>query len=665
MGKSAQHAINVLGHIRRIGGLLADSLGFRLNYLPGPEERTRHIQVATVIGIAVVFPFALLNIYAYNMAPLGQAELFAVFFLLAPAAAVGQYPALVGLAETLIVLATLVILVALMLFGGVEGTGIFWIYTAPFLFFFLKDQRQGWWHSLLFIGVAALYLRIIAPRLSFAYPHSPVVALHLLFSLGFYTLVAAAFNKMRSSFEQQLQQRVDEKTADAKALLEELQYLATHDSLTGLPNRTTLRDVLDQEIEQARSTGQGLMVCYLRIERLFELTNILGTESGDNLVRQIADHLRRITGADGALARTNRDEFVIVHRLACPTADPGVLGQLIADQQFSTREQGYSLYLEFTQGVAVFPDHSDNANALLNKAEQALLLARKSGQQWLVYDVKQEETFVSHHLLFGRLREALFNHHLQVYFQPQVSLKTRRVIGAEALARWFDPVNGPIPPYQFIPVAEESGLIRPLTRWLIGECLRECARWHRSGLDLDISLNLSAMNLLDPGLRSDLQQAQAETGVPPARVNLEITESCFMASPERAMDMIHALHGDGFRLSIDDYGTGFASLSYLKNLPISELKIDQSFVRKLLENPGDQAIIASTIDLAHNFRLSVVAEGVEDEVTARWLLSRGCDIGQGYCFAKPMPMDEFITLALERGTGHTPQEQHHEDHSHQ
>lgn len=650
---------------RRIGALLADSLGFRLNYLPGPEERSGHIQVATVIGIAVVFPFALLNIYAYDMVPLGQAEMFAVFFLLGPAAALGRYPALVGLAETLIVLATLVILVALMLFGGVEGTGIFWVYTAPFLFFFLKDQRQGWWYSLLFIGVAALYLRVIGPQLSFAYPYSPVMALHLLFSLGFYTLVAAAFNKMRSSFEQQLQQRVDEKTADAKALLEELQYLATHDSLTGLPNRTTLRDVLDQEIEQARSTGQGLMVCYLRIERLFELTNILGAESGDNLVRQIAHHLRRITEAHGALARTNRDEFVIVHRLQRPTADPGVLGQFIADQQFSTREQGYSLYLEFTQGVAVFPDHSDDANTLLNKAEQALLLARKSGQQWLVFDVKQQEIFVSHHLLFGRLREALFNHHLQVYFQPQVSLVTRRVIGAEALARWFDPVNGPVPPYQFIPVAEESGLIRPLTRWLIGECLRECSRWHRSGLDLDISLNLSAMNLIDPGLRRELQQALAETGVPPARVNLEITESCFMASPERAMEMIHALHGDGFRLSIDDYGTGFASLSYLKNLPINELKIDQSFVRKLLDNSGDQAIIASTIDLAHNFKLLVVAEGVEDETTAHWLHSRGCDIGQGYCFAKPMPVDEFVTFASEHGTGRELPEHNHENHSHQ
>ena len=646
----------VLGVPRRIGELLADSLGFRLNYLPGPKERMGHIRVATVIGIGVVFPFALLNIYAYDMAPLGVAELFAVCFLLGPAMALGAYPGLVGLAESLIVLATLVILVSLMVFGGVEGTGIFWIYTAPFLFFFLKDQRQGWWYSLLFIAVAALYMMVAAPRLAFVYPFSPVVALQLIFSLIFYTLVAAAFNKMRSSFEQQLQQRVDEKTADAKALLGQLQYLATHDSLTGLPNRTTLLDRVQTEIDSAREQNQGLLVCYLRIERLFELTNILGPESGDNLVRQIADHLRRITEENGALARTHRDEFVIVHRLERPTADPIALGQFIADQQFSTREQGYSLYLEFTQGVAVYPDHSGDAPSLLNKAEQALLLARKTGHQWQVYDERQEEVFVHHHLLFGRLREAIFNNHLQVHFQPQIDLATGRVIGAEALTRWHDPVNGPVPPYQFIAVAEESGLIRPLTRWLIQACARECSRWRQLRLDLEVSINLSAMNLFDPGLRRELQKALADTGVPPERITLEITESCFVDSTERIMDMIRALHGDGFRLSIDDYGSGFSSLSYLKNLPISELKIDQGFIRKLLESPGDQAIVSSTIQLAHTFKLSVVAEGVEDETTAHWLRAQGCDIGQGYCFARPMPPEDFVSFSSERGTGRTPPE---------
>lgn len=653
---------DIHGGIRRMGELMIDALGFRLNYQPALEERMSHVRVSVVIGAAVVLQFALLNIYAYDQAPLGLVELCAVFLLLVPAGILVDRPGLVGLAESLIVLATLVILTALLVFGGVEGTGMLWIYTAPFLFFFLKDQRLGWWYSLLFMGITAVYLFVLAPRLPFVYRYSPVASLQLLFSLGFYTLVAAAFNKLRSSFEQQLQLRVDEKTADAKALLEEVQMLATHDALTDLPNRTALLDLLQSGIDRAREQGKGLLVCHLRVERLFELANILGTVSGDHLVCQIAAHLRQMIRRNDTLARTHRDEFVIVYHLETTTADPAALRQFLTEQQFSTREQGYSLYLEFTKGIALYPDHSGDANALLTKAEQALLLARKAGQQWLLYDEKQEATFIRHHLLFGRLREALFNDQLRVHFQPQIDLASGRVVGAEALARWHDPVNGPVPPYEFIPVAEESGLIRRLTRWLIHACVRECAGWRRTGLDMTISLNLSAMNLLDPELRGELRKALAETGMVPRWINLDITESCFMNSPERAMEMIEALHSDGFRLSIDDYGTGFSSLSYLKNLPIDELKIDQNFVRKLLDSPGDQAIVASTIDLAHNFKLAVVAEGVEDETTARWLLDRGCDIGQGYCFAKPMPVDEFLAFVSERGAGWTTEEQCHEDH---
>jgi sensor c-di-GMP phosphodiesterase-like protein len=288
---------------------------------------------------------------------------------------------------------------------------------------------------------------------------------------------------------------------------------------------------------------------------------------------------------------------------------------------------------------------------LLNKAEQAMLQARKNGQQWTIYDELQEQVFVRHHLLFGRLRDALLHQHLQVYYQPQIDLKTGRILGAEALARWHDPLSGMIPPIEFIPVAEESGLIRPLTTWLIGECLREYARWLREGLQLEVSINLSARNLLDADLLSVLQAALKENALSPHGITLEITESCFMTSPERAMEAIQRIHDAGFKLSIDDFGTGYSSLSYLKNLPIDELKIDQGFVRKLLESPGDQAIVSSTIELAHNFKLSVVAEGIEDELTAHWLLERGCDVGQGYSYARPMPADDFLAFAKARGTG--------------
>ena len=343
------------------------------------------------------------------------------------------------------------------------------------------------------------------------------------------------------------------------------------------------------------------------------------------------------------MPRTRRDEFAIVYPVSQATVSPQALQQFISEHPVSIQVHGYSLFIEFTMGLAVFPLHAQSAEKLVRRAEQAMLQADKSDQSWSLYDEQQEQTFVRHHLLFGRLRDALQQGHLQVHYQPQIDLASGRVHGAEALARWWDPQsNAMIPPVVFIPVAEESGLIRPLTRWLIGECLRTCARWHAAGHQLDVSINLSALNLLDPELLDVLQLGMQATGLRAQNINLEITESCFMDSPERAMEVVQRLHERGFKLSIDDFGTGYSSLSYLKNLPINELKIDQGFVRNLLTSPGDQAIVASTLELAHNLSLSVVAEGIEDAPTAQWLRDKGCEIGQGYCFAKPMPADDFL-----------------------
>ena len=635
----------------RTGRLLAEFLGLGLKDLIGLDERIRHVRAVTTIGISVGLLFSFFNLLTPDMFILGMAELGAVVLLLCPAAVLGRQTRYIALAEALILAATLVILGALVVLGGVEGTGIFWLYIAPFLAFFLKGQRRGWWYSLAFMALVLFYFAGLEPLLSFSYKYSPIMATHFLLSLGFYTLLAAAFNQLRSRFEEQLQTRVDEKTADAKALLSQLQYLATHDALTGLPNRVMLLEHLEEEIKAVQASGQGLLICNLRLERLFELGNVLGTEGRDKLVKKIAEHLTGISSGKGLLARTGRDEFVIVYRLAATRVNPEVLRQFIAERQISVPVQGYTLYIEFTLGLAQFPEHSQDAQQLIKQAEQAMLQARKSDQQWSVYSEEQEQVFVRHHLLFGKLRDAITSRHLQVHYQPQIDLSSGLVVGAEALARWHDPVTGMVPPVQFIPVAEESGLIRPLTTWLMEQCLQDCAHWRAMGLAMDVSINLSALNLLDPDLLNVLQAAVQATGVNPQHVNLEITESCFMTSPERAMEVIARIDQAGFKLSIDDFGTGYSSLSYLKNLPIDELKIDQSFVRKLLDNPHDQAIVSSTIDLAHNFELTVVAEGIEDAATAAWLHARGCDTGQGYCYAKPMPVDALIAFAQSTGTG--------------
>lgn len=620
-----------------------DVLGLSERELVGFEERSRNVQAASALGVFFGILFSLFNMLTPGMAELGMAELWVVVCVLAPAVLASRTPRWVGAAETLVVFASMSFSFALIAYGGVEGTGLFWVGMVPFLGFFIAGQRNGWLYCLGMIAAMTLYFSVVQHRLSWAYQHSTVVATQFVLSFVFYTLVAAAFNRARSRFEEKLQQRVDEKTADAKALLAQMEYLATHDTHTGLPNQLLLLKHAAVAIDTAQANGQGVVVSVMRLERLFELANVLGGEGGDQLVTEVSRHLQSILGDRGTLARTRRDEFAVVYPILQPQIESDAIRQFILEHPIAIQVQGYSLLLEFKVGLAVFPQHALSADKLLHKAEQAMLQAAKGGQSWSLYDAQLEQTFVQHHLLFGRLRDALEHRHLQVHYQPQIDLRTGRVHGAEALARWWDPTaQAMIPPVTFIPVAEESGLIRPLTRWIIRECLRTCAQWHAAGFTLDVSINLSALNLLDPELMDVLDQGLRETGLQASSVNLEITESCFMDSPERAMEVVHRLHKHGFKLSIDDFGTGYSSLSYLKNLPINELKIDQGFVRNLLANAGDQAIVASTMDLAHNLKLSVVAEGIEDAATAAWLRERHCDIGQGYCFAKPMPPDQFL-----------------------
>ncbi|TXH87445.1 MAG: phosphodiesterase [Rhodoferax sp.] len=629
--------------LQKFWGAASEILGLRLKDLVGFEERARHVHSATSLGFFFGVLFALFNMLTPGMLRLGQVEMCIVLFLLGPAALASRSPRWVGYAEVLVMLSAYGFSLALIALGGVEGTGLFWVGMVPFLSFFVTGQRLGWRYCLGLIGVLIVYFALVQRHLDWAYQHTPVVAVQFVLSFVFYTMVAAAFNRARSRFEEQLQQRVDEKTADAKALLSQLQYLATHDSLTGLPNRVLLLQNLSDTMDAAQANGHGVVVCVLRLERLFELTNVLGSDGGDELVREVAKYLQQVCADRGTLSRTRRDEFAIVYPVSQATVSPQALQQFISEHPVSIQVHGYSLFIEFTMGLAVFPLHAQSAEKLVRRAEQAMLQADKSDQSWSLYDEQQEQTFVRHHLLFGRLRDALQQGHLQVHYQPQIDLASGRVHGAEALARWWDPQsNTMIPPVVFIPVAEESGLIRPLTRWLIGECLRTCARWHAAGHQLDVSINLSALNLLDPELLDVLQLGMQATGLRAQNINLEITESCFMDSPERAMEVVQRLHERGFKLSIDDFGTGYSSLSYLKNLPINELKIDQGFVRNLLTSPGDQAIVASTLELAHNLSLSVVAEGIEDAPTAQWLRDKGCEIGQGYCFAKPMPADDFL-----------------------
>lgn len=633
--------MNLHDRARRTFLVLTDVFGFKINDTIAIEKRMRQVTAVSIIGAIFGFIFSMFNFFTPQMERLSIVELLAVVLLLV-ACLIGRKAAFVALAEDMVMFATLSIMLALIVFGGIEGTGLFWVYTAPFLAFFLKGQSLGWWYNLALVVLVTIYFIVSDQIFPDAYQFSPVVASQFIVSLGFYTLIAAAFNHLRSRFEEQLQKQVSIKTADSQKLLEQLQFLATHDQLTQLPNKVMLIDMLEKQMKEINIPEQVLVVCILKLERMFEVSTILGNSGADQLVLKIAEYLERFTAAKGALAHTHRDEFVITYPANRMTFNPEELHLFFAERQISIELQGYFIYCDVTVGLAIYPDHDADPQTLLNKAQQAMLQAHEKGQQWLMYDSKQEKAFVRHHLLFGKLRAALMQHHLHMHYQPKIDLVTGLVVGAEALMRWHDPVEGFISPLEFIPVAEESGLIIPLTTWLVDVCMRECAVWRQQEFHLQMSINLSVRNLLDLDFVPVLQASLNKYNLSASNITLEITESCFMSSPERAMEVIHRLNEIGFKLSIDDFGTGYSSLSYIKNLPISELKIDQSFVRKLLQNNSDQAIVSSTIDLAHNFDLLIVAEGIEDESTANWLQARGCDIGQGYFFAKPMPSDMFL-----------------------
>ncbi len=625
---------------------LARVLGAGNDELFGPEERSRQIKLASFIGAVVGLPFAFHNLFVSGLLVVGMIELLAVTLLLLPAAILAHRQSALDLAEGMILLAGLAIFGILIVYRGVQGTGLFWGFVFPFLAFFLKGQRRGWWYSTGFIVLVALHFFSWHRYLPFAYRYTTSFSVHYLEVLCGFTVIASGFNLLRTRFEEKLQERVTERTAAAKAYLEQLQYQATHDVLTGLPNRIELVTRLKSEIERASAQAKGLAVCNLLVQRLHELGNVLGNAGADKLLLAIADQLKATVQDRGMLARTRRDEFVVVYWLDQPTLDQQRLHKLIEQRQVSVQVQGYTLRVEFTVGVSACPQHSSDADVLLRQAEQSMLQARKSELPWMLYDAAQEQIFQRHHLLFGRMCEALERSQFELYLQPQVDMTTGHVIGAEALTRWTDPVEGSISPAVFIPIAEESGLIGPLTDWLVRRCMAESARWLKDGLHLHLSINISAMTLLSPGLVENLQASVQEFQVSADLFNLEITESCFIASPERSLEVMHQLRNLGFKLSIDDFGTGFSSLSYLKNMPIHELKIDQAFVRSLLSESGDQAIVASTINLAHNLGLRVVAEGIEDDPTARWLAQQRCDIGQGYWFARPMPADAFMALAM-------------------
>jgi diguanylate cyclase (GGDEF)-like protein/PAS domain S-box-containing protein len=431
---------------------------------------------------------------------------------------------------------------------------------------------------------------------------------------------------------------------DRKQAEETIRRLSTHDTLTGLPNRTLLHERLTAALEPARTDGRPLGLLILSLDRFREISNTLGHQNGDLIIQQLARRLGEELGGADRVARLRGDEFGIL----LPGADAR-LAQQVATKVLGALERPFMVVrlpieLSGSIGISLFPDHGDDAETLLRRADLAVLLAKRETGSCVVYSALCDPYDPRRLVLLGELRRALEADELLLHYQPKVDLRTRAVVGAEALVRWQHPKRGMIRPDEFIPLAEKSGMIKPLTRWVLGVAVRQCRKWGQNGHSLPVSVNLSARNLQDPSLVSQITGLLEAERVSPEQLRLELTESAMMSDPARAADILRQLRGAGVEMAIDDYGTGYSSLAYLQTLPVSELKIDKAFVIGMDTNGNGKAtIVRSTNDLGHNLGLTVVAEGVEDQHTLDLLGRYGCDGAQGYHIARPMSAEDLAS----------------------
>jgi len=300
-----------------------------------------------------------------------------------------------------------------------------------------------------------------------------------------------------------------------------------------------------------------------------------------------------------------------------------------------------SLEIDLVIGAALYPEHSEEPGLLLQRADIAMRTAKKESVEFCTYDPKDDPHSLKQLRLLGELRQALARKELQLYYQPQVDLATGKTVSVEALARWPHPAEGMIPPGNFIPMVEQSGLIKPFTLWVLEEAITQMCDWQSRGIELRVSVNLSTRNLLDPKLPDLIAAILNDHGVDPVNLTLEVTESAVMSRPENSLKVLKRLQDMGFKLSIDDFGTGYSSLAYLKKMPVNELKIDRSFIFGMESNEDDSMIVRSIIDLSQNLGLEVVAEGVEDELTLTLLTTLKCNLAQGFHLCRPVPAFEL------------------------
>lgn len=623
------------------------------------ENRRKNTLIFTTIGTLALLGFGIANVGYSAQARLqlmGLVQILEVCFLLAPAVWLTSRGTRPVWAENMLVFAGFVIFASNVVFGGQSGDSPYWTFVYPYLVFFLRGQKVGWAVGMAFAASVPALMYYSSRHWNF-WTYEPLHCLYYGVSYLFNVLTAAYFNLLRSAFQEQLWQQVEFHTGEVRRHLATLQFNSSHDLPTRLPNRQGVIDALTGAIAAQRTQGDYLLVVCIRFFRVPELASMVGMDPVDASMGLLAARLQRQLPGLLVIGRTGHDRLALV--LLSKRADEEALAPVrdIRHIRDATDLGEFSIHEEYAFGVAVQACSEPAwAGELMRKAEQAMLFADDNGLASQFYDTALSAYFVARNRGYEKLRQALFDEQLTLHYQPQIDLRSGRVVGAEALARWFDPAEGPIAPGRFIPIIESTGLLHRFSIWTIGLAIKDCAAWQAQLPGATVSINLSAESLHDAEVLRSLERALARWQLDPELVMIELTESVLLKAPEAALAHMDRLVKLGARLSIDDYGAGFSSLTYLKQLPAHEMKIDMSFILNLPNSPQDQAIVKSSIDLGHDLHFKVLAEGIEDAAALQLLVDAGCDLGQGWHFSKALPVADFLTWSLHRHAAGQPVE---------
>ena len=419
-----------------------------------------------------------------------------------------------------------------------------------------------------------------------------------------------------------------------------LQHKTLHDDLTQLPNRASLITSLEQCIDH-RHEKHSIAVFAIDLNHFKEINESLGHQCGDELLCQIGSRLNNILNNAQCIARLGGDEFAVVFDNVKSSSANSLADKITHALEPAFEVQDQSLYISGTLGLALYPEHADDPRLMVQRAEMAMYKAKASHKHLGIYDPKQDKSSIEQASLAHDLRTAIDENQLELYYQPKLDLKTKSIVGVEALTRWHHSSRGTIASDEFILLAEKTGLIRPLTTWVLNHAISQCAQWRRRGIHLNMAVNLSAAGLHDPKLESTISTTLSKHMLPATCLELEITETVMMSDPDQAREVLNRLGALGILITIDDFGTGYSSLAYLKKLPVTNIKIDKSFVSNMLGNSNDDSIVLATIGLAQDLGLKVIAEGVEDQTSQDILETYNCDTAQGMHICAPMPAEQL------------------------